>query len=93
MSQECRVENQWKNMLHIKHKPPTTITLLRVIPTMTFIRFVTGKSSDISSVISAWSFFFKHTKTCVLYFQFIQVIPGNSNSEGIHILEMFFCCG
>jgi len=29
------------------------ITLLRVIPTMTFIRFVTGKSSDILSGISS----------------------------------------
>ena len=30
------------------------ITLLRVIPTMSFIRFVTGKSSDILSGISFW---------------------------------------
>ena len=30
------------------------IALLRVIPTMTFVRFVTGKSFDISSVISSW---------------------------------------
>ena len=57
MSQECRVENQWKSMLHIKHKPQTR----------------------------------NNNTICVLYFQVIQVLPGNSFfSEGINMLEMFF---
>ena len=36
-----------------KHRKKNTITLLRVIPTMTFIHFLTGKSSGILSDISS----------------------------------------
>ena len=44
--------NPFLSIPDVSHQE-NTITLLRVIPTMTFLRFVTGKSSDILSGISS----------------------------------------